>query len=153
MSIFSFGNLLFVTVLDVLSLLLWFDHRALWRSSTSDLVNLLCQVSVQWRLAVLHPSKQPSHTCRVCSACHGEQKSPPRLMAPTTHDKCGILYKEQRWHTRAAQEAYYVAALFPNLETRAWIATSNYSAVLAFGNNFAANPPKHTARKFLAPNF
>ena len=44
----------------------------------------------------------------------------------------------------------YVAASFPDLETHAWFATPNYMyfAVLAFGNNFATNPQKHTARKF-----
>ena len=60
------------------------------------------------------------------------KKSPPRLVALTTLDKCGILYKEWRRHTQAAQGAYYVAASFQDLETRTWIATSNYLAVLAF---------------------
>ena len=108
----------------------------------------MCQVSVQRRLAVLHPGKQPLHACRICFSCHGEQKSPPGLKAPTKLDKYGILYKERQRHTRAVQKVNYVAASFLDLKTRAWIAISNYSAVLAFGNNFATNPPKHTARKF-----
>ena len=46
-----------------------------------------------------------------------------------------------------AQEANHVAALLPDLETHAWIATSNYLAVLAFGNNFATNAPIHTVQQ------
>ena len=41
----------------------------------------------------------------------------------------------------------YVAASFSDLETRTWYATPNYLAVLAFGTNFATNPPKHMASK------
>ena len=57
-------------------------------------------------------------------------------MAPATLDKRGIssyssLNKKRQQH---AQPAPCVATLFPYLETCAWIATSNYSAVLAMGN-------------------